>query len=133
MAFLSNKIGDNLLKVRQSSEEAFMAAAYHPLFGVKLCLSFIVNEVPLPPQPGAKKPKKLALTSKQISAKYQVLHKMLLGLEFGKDQLSQAAGYSVKGLTHTSNDVRDPAYDCMGELYRQMGEKKLSQFYDGLR
>lgn len=44
-----------------------------------------------------------------------------------------AVKYAVKGINHTSNDVRMPAYDCMGELYRMMGGNEISKYYDGLR
>ena len=39
----------------------------------------------------------------------------------------------MKGLTHAQADVRNPAYDCMGELYRLLGEQELSRYYDKLR
>jgi len=39
MAVLTEKIGDNLQKVRNSAEDAFMSCAGHPEFGVQMCLS----------------------------------------------------------------------------------------------
>jgi len=44
-----------------------------------------------------------------------------------------ATKYAVKGISHTANDVRVPAYDCMGELYRTMGGDEISKHYEGLR
>ena len=44
-----------------------------------------------------------------------------------------AVKYSVKGIAHTQNDVRVPAYDCMGELYRVLGGDEISRYTDGLR
>ena len=35
---LTEKIGDNLQKIRASADEAFLAVASHPEFGVRLCL-----------------------------------------------------------------------------------------------
>ena len=58
---------------------------------------------------------------------------MLLAHSFTHDQLSSAAKYAVKGIGHSQNDVRAPAYDCMGELYRIMSGDELSKFYEGLR
>jgi len=46
---------------------------------------------------------------------------MLCNFQFDREQQSQAAKYAVKGINNTANDVRLPAYDCMGELYRLMG------------
>jgi len=77
LATLSEKIGDNLLKARNSAEDAFMAAVAHPQFGVKICLSFIVNDVPPPSKAKAKGGKKPVLTSKHLAAKQSVLYKIL--------------------------------------------------------
>lgn len=72
LSYLSNKIGDNLVKVRQSSEEALLAMVAHPAFAVKNCLYYVVNEVPAPVTQGAggKKPKKPVVSSKLLGAKY---------------------------------------------------------------
>lgn len=58
---------------------------------------------------------------------------MLINYNFSNDQLINAAKFSMKGVNNTSNDVRIPAYDCMGELYRIMGPDELAPYYDGLR
>ena len=58
---------------------------------------------------------------------------MLLSQSFSRDQSATAAKYAVKGIANTSNDVRAPAYDCMCELYKQMGGDEISKYYDGLR
>jgi len=41
--------------MRNSAEEAFNAAIGHPNFGVKFCLGFLVNDVPVPALPTDKK------------------------------------------------------------------------------
>ena len=74
-----------------------------------------------------------AMTSKQMRAKYELLLELLRSTPFSADQQTAAARFAVKGINHAQNDVRMPAYDCMGELYKQMGQDELSKHYDGLR
>lgn len=53
------KLGDNLQKVRASAEEALMGAAGHKEFGVRMVLSYLMNDNPIAkPKPGAKGPAK---------------------------------------------------------------------------
>ena len=82
---LTHKIGDNLLKVRNSAEEAHAAVAAHPQFGVKLCLNHLVSDAPPPTKAKPKGGKKPVLTSKQIAARYRALYSMLLELSFTPD------------------------------------------------
>lgn len=92
-------MGDTIQKVRSSAEEAFLAASGHPQFGVKSCLNYITNDIPVPSK--VKKGKKPVLTSKHLAAKQSVLYKMLLAHSFTHDQLSSAAKYAVKGIGHS--------------------------------
>ena len=39
LSALNDKLGDNLIKVRQLSEEALLSLSEHPSFGVSACLS----------------------------------------------------------------------------------------------
>lgn len=112
-----------------------MGAAGHKEFGVRMVLSYLMSDAPIAkPKPGGKAPaKKPVQSNKLMIAKYQFLHKMLINYNFANDQLVSAAKFSMKGVNHTSNDVRIPAYDCMGELYRIMGPDELGPYYDGLR
>lgn len=130
MATLTEKIGDNLQKVRSSAEEAFLAVAGHPQFGVKLCVAALSNDNAAPPKAKGRKP---VLSSKALIAKYQILHKMLVNFSFDRDLQITTVKYAVKGINNTSNDVRLPAYDCMGELYRIMGGDEISRYYEGLK
>jgi centrosomal protein CEP104 len=61
---LAHKVGDNLLKVRNSAEEALAAVAAHPQFGIKLCLHHLVSDAPPPTRAKPKGGKKPVLTSK---------------------------------------------------------------------
>ena len=79
------------------------------------------------------KGKKPVLTSKQLKAKYELLRRLLESFDFGPDQQVLATKYAVKGIQHAQNDVRAPAYDCMCELYKQMGGDEISRYTDGLR
>lgn len=130
---LTEKIGDNLQKIRQRADDAYYAAAGHPQFGIKLCLSYLTNDVPAPAKTKNPKGKKPVLTSKQLKAKYELLRKLLESYHFSPDQQVLATKYAVKGIQHTQNDVRAPAYECMCELYRQMGGDEISKYYEGLR
>ena len=38
----------------------------------------------------------------------------------------------MKGIENTVSDIRNPAYECMVELYRIMGGDEISKYYDGL-
>jgi hypothetical protein len=88
---LTNKIGDNLIKIRQNAEEALLAAVSHPAFGVKTSLYYLINDVPLPVANGTKsKPKKAVPNTKQLAAKYMILSKMLQSMHFSGDQLDPA-------------------------------------------
>ena len=73
------------------------------------------------------------MSTKQVAAKYQALFKILQNHSFSNEQKRQAAVLSVKGINNTKNDIRTPAYECMGELYRMMGGDEISKYYDGLR
>ena len=68
-----------------------------------------------------------------MKAKYELLLHLLQSTPFTPDQQTTAARFAVKGINHAQNDVRTPAYDCMGELYRQMGANDLAKHYEGLR
>lgn len=61
------------------------------------------------------------------------MRKLLESFEFAPDQQVLATKYSVKGIQHVQNDVRAPAYECMCELYKQMGGDEISKYTDGLR
>jgi len=59
---------------------------------------------------------------------------MLCHCQFtSREQQVQAVKFAVKGIQHTQNDVRAPAYDSMGELYRLMGANEIAPFYEGIR
>jgi hypothetical protein len=45
MGVLTEKVGDNLQKIRNSAEEAFLSVANHPQFGVKVCLQYLQQDV----------------------------------------------------------------------------------------
>lgn len=127
-------MGDNLQKIRQRADDAYFAAANHPQFGLKLCLGYLTNDAPQPVKGGkGQKGKKPVLTSKHLKAKYELLRRLLESSDFGPDQQVLATKYAVKGIQHAQNDVRTPAYDCLCELYKQMGGDEISRYTEGLR
>lgn len=89
--------------------------------------------MPAPVKGKATKGKKPVLTSKQLKAKYELLRRLLESYDFGPDQQVLATKYAVKGIQHAQNDVRAPAYECMCELYKQMGGDEISRYTEGLR
>jgi len=100
-----------------------------------MILTYLTNDTPTSKGPkGGKAPAKKPMASnKHLINKYQFLHKMLTSFDFTYDQQINAVKYSMKGVNNTLNDVRLPAYDCMGELYRVMGADEISKYYEGLR
>lgn len=42
------KLGDNLMKVRNSAEDALMGIAEHPAFGINSCLNVLTRSAPPP-------------------------------------------------------------------------------------
>lgn len=71
---LIEKLGDNLAKVRQASEEAILVMCNHPAFGPKLCVNHIVRKATTGPKPtGAAAAKKTMNSNKLIIGKYLIL------------------------------------------------------------
>ena len=115
---LAEKVGDALQKIRQSAEDALISAAGHPQFGVKAVLNHLTADVPFSARAKAKGGKKPVLPSKQLKHKYELLFRLLQSYPFSHDQQVTAVRFAVKGLQHAQADVRGPATDCMGELYK---------------
>ena len=127
MATLIEKLGDNLQKVRQSAEDAILAMCNHPAFGARLCLGYIMRSAP--PTNASATAKKTMNSNKQIIGKYQVLHRILGEVDNLSDgQLEQSLKFTLKGLTHALQDVRQPATRCMVELYKLIGPSVRDHF-----
>jgi hypothetical protein len=78
------KLGDNLVKVRTSAEDALLSVAEHQCFGVQLCLNVMMRNPTASANP--KDAKKTMLSNKHIIGKYSVLYKMLQNYEFTGEQ-----------------------------------------------
>lgn len=61
--------------------------------------------------------------NKLTIGKYAVLHKILKNNDFERENQQAALKFSLKGVEHNLQDVRNLAYKCIIELYRQMGPK----------
>lgn len=61
--------------------------------------------------------------NKLTIGKYAVLAKILREAPFSKPEQDQALTFSLKGVEHNLQDVRNLAYKCVIELYRQIGPK----------
>ena len=48
LSALVEKLGDNLMKVRNSAEDALLAVAEHPCFGIQTCLNVLSRTAPPP-------------------------------------------------------------------------------------
>jgi hypothetical protein len=75
LSALVEKLGENLAKIRQGSENAILALCNHSAFGVAICIDTITrNQVVKKQGPGAKKTMN---SNKLIIGKYQTMSKIL--------------------------------------------------------
>lgn len=126
---LVEKLGDNLMKVRSSAEDAILAMTEHQAFGSQVVLQILTR----PPGSGAAKDnKKNMMSNKHIIGKYSVLLRMLQAVEFNPEQLRSSVQFSLKGIQHNLQDIRNVAYKCMTEIYRSMGPE-IRKHLEGLR
>jgi hypothetical protein len=75
LSTLIEKLGDNLLKVRTSAEDALLAMCEHPGFGVKTVFGALVRTVPA--KASSTTAKKTMNSNKQVIGKYSTLHRIL--------------------------------------------------------
>ena len=105
---LVEKLGDNLAKVRQASENALLAMTSHTAFGVTPVIGQIAKGSSAPQ--GPKNPKKAMNSNKLIIGRYQTLARILSETaNIPEDQLYVSLDYSAAGLSHALQDVRQPA------------------------
>lgn len=76
MTNLVEKLGDNLAKVRQASENALLAMCNHTAFGVAPCITEIARSGAKVAQ-GPKTAKKAMNSNKLIIGRYQTLARIL--------------------------------------------------------
>jgi len=79
LSCLVDKLGDNLMKVRSSAEDALLAMAEHQAFGVSAGINSLIRPAPAA---NAKDAKKNLNSNKHIIGKYSVLLKMLQSFDF---------------------------------------------------
>ena len=121
------KLGDNLAKVRQASENALLAMCNHSAFGVTPVIQAISRSQAA--ASGPKTTKKAMNSNKLIIGKYQTLARILSEApNIPQDQLYVSLDYSAAGLAHALQDVRQPAQKCIVELYRYLGDEVRNQF-----
>lgn len=101
MSTLTEKLGDNLQKIRGAAEDAFISVTGHREFGIRLALSYLCTDAPVNPKPVKKGAKKPVTSNRLLQAKYQTLYKMLCSFQFNKEQQATAAKYAVKGLENS--------------------------------
>ena len=83
LSTLSDKVGDNLQKVKERAGDALISAASHQLFGVKQVLIHLCSDTPsVAPTKGGKKP---VITSKTLKSKYEVLHRIIASYNLTND------------------------------------------------
>jgi hypothetical protein len=118
---ISDKLGDNLVKVRTLAEDSLIAMAEHQAFGLQPCLSMLYRSTAPNPQ-DSKKDKKTMQSNKHIQGRYQALLRILSQFEVKDPSLVKGAvAFALKGIQHNLQDVRNVAYKCMSELYRLVG------------
>jgi hypothetical protein len=70
-------------------------------------------------------------SNKLIIGKYQILSRILSEIDsLPQDILRQTLPFTVQGLTHSLQDVRQPASRCIVELYRSLGTEVRNHFGD---
>jgi hypothetical protein len=80
---LVDKLGDNLLKIRTSSEDALLSISQHPSFGgASECLNVLARPAPTATSKDAKK---AMLSNKHVVGKYGVMLKMLQSGDIGEE------------------------------------------------
>ena len=127
LSSLVEKLGDNLAKVRQASENALLAMCNHSAFGVTPVIQEISRSKA--PASGPKTTKKAMNSNKLIIGRYQTLARILSEVpNIPEDQLYVSLDYSAAGLAHALQDVRQPAQKCIVELYRYLGDEVRNQF-----
>ena len=79
MSSLVEKLGDNLAKVRQASEEAILVMCNHPAFGPRLCINWIIKKSKASGTntPSSNNTKKALNSNKLIIGKYLILSRIL--------------------------------------------------------
>lgn len=138
MNSLIEKLGENLAKVRQAAEEAILVMCNHPAFGPKLCVNWIIKLQGTVPISKSMMNSQTSLASKKtmnsnklIIGKYLILSRILSEVEgLPLDVLRSTLPFTVQGLTHSLQDVRQPAGRCMVELYRVLGNEVRNHFSD---
>ena len=96
---LVEKLGDNLAKVRQASENALLAMCNHSAFGVTPVIQAISRSTSS--TSGPKTTKKAMNSNKLIIGKYQTLARILSEVpNIPEDQLYVSLDYSAAGLAH---------------------------------
>ena len=93
------KLGDNLAKVRQASENALLAMCSHTAFGVTPVIGQIARSKAK--AEGPKNAKKAMNSNKLIIGRYQTLARILAEIaNIPEDQIYVSLDYSVSGLAH---------------------------------
>ena len=130
---LIEKLGDNLAKVRQASENALIALCNHSAFGNAVCISNIVSHGSKAPAAGPKNAKKTMNSNKLIIGRYQTLARILAEIPgIQQEHLHSSLDFAGQGLIHALQDVRQPAQKCIVELYKYLGDE-VRRTFGGLR
>ena len=129
---LIEKLGDNLAKVRQASENALIALCNHSAFGNQVCITNIVNHGNKAAA-GPKNAKKTMNSNKLIIGRYQTLARILGEIPgILPEDLQNSLDFAGQGLKHALQDVRQPAQKCIVELYKYLGDE-VRRTFEGLR
>ena len=101
LQILIEKLGDNLQKIRQNSEDAIIGMCLHAAFGPRICLQALTS--PPRPEAGGKANNKKSMNSnKQIIGKYQTLARILSDTDLVVEppMYNEALKYSIQGVQH---------------------------------
>lgn len=101
----------------------------HRAFGPKICIFYITKKPSISSKTSnsSQGSKKTMNSNKLIIGKYLTLSRILIEVQgLSVEQLRTCLPFTVQGLTHSLQDVRQPASRCMVELYRNLGEEVRS-------
>ena len=116
---LVDRLGENLIKTRKIAIESIVQMTKCKSFGAQMTIPFLV--------------KKKAVTNKtyqinsnkQLVARYNTLYRVLTehSHQMNDSLYEQSLTFTISGVSHALQDVRQAAIQNLVELYRTMGDR----------
>lgn len=101
LSTLSDKIGDNLVKVRTLAEDSMLAMGEHPSFGLSPVLTTLFRSSQAASSDKKENGKKNMQSNKHIVGRYQALLRILTSFELkDREHIKGSVQFSLKGIQH---------------------------------